>query len=94
MPRQPAHDSRLLHLLAVAGTFAAAIQGASTAAVKGLNALAIMLISLMMTKSRAAMRELWPSAIKPCCRRRAAGPGRHSQPDSLETALSRHGSPP
>jgi uncharacterized membrane protein YeiH len=55
---KPAAHKRLLHFIDIAGTFALAVQGASIAAMKGLDALGIAVVSLATALGGGIMRDL------------------------------------
>jgi Glycine transporter len=55
---QKARHARLLQFIDIAGTFVLAIQGASIAAVKGLDALGVVVVSLATATGGGVMRDL------------------------------------
>jgi Glycine transporter len=67
----PTRHARLLQIIDLAGTFVLAIQGASTAAVKGLDAFGIVVVSLA-TATGGASCAIFSSASR-LPRRCAAG---------------------
>jgi Glycine transporter len=58
MEHKPTRHARLLQTIDIAGTFVLAIQGASIAAVKGLDAFGIVVVSLATATGGGIMRDL------------------------------------
>jgi uncharacterized membrane protein YeiH len=58
MDHKPTRHARLLQTIDIAGTFVLAIQGASIAAVKGLDAFGIVVVSLATATGGGIMRDL------------------------------------
>ncbi len=58
MDQKAARHARLLQFIDIAGTFVLAIQGASIAAVKGLDALGVVVVSLATATGGGIMRDL------------------------------------
>jgi hypothetical protein len=58
MDHKPTRHARLLQSIDIAGTFVLAIQGASIAAVKGLDAFGIVVVSLATATGGGIMRDL------------------------------------
>ncbi len=56
MDQKAARHARLLQFIDIAGTFVLAIQGASIAAVKGLDALGVVVVSLATATGGGIMR--------------------------------------
>jgi uncharacterized membrane protein YeiH len=58
MNRKPSRNARLLQVIDIAGTLVLAIQGASTAAVRGLDAFGIVAVSLATATGGGIMRDI------------------------------------
>jgi uncharacterized membrane protein YeiH len=58
MDHKPPRHARLLQIIDLAGTFVLAIQGASIAAVKGLDAFGVVVVSLATATGGGIMRDL------------------------------------
>jgi Glycine transporter len=58
MDHKPTRNARLLQTIDVAGTFVLAIQGASIAAVKGLDAFGVVVVSLATATGGGILRDL------------------------------------